>query len=113
VGEHDFVSFAQINHGRTTTVRTIHDCSVEAISGDELATSPLFVDAHPLVRIRVSGSGFLYNMVRIIAGTLMEIGRGAMAHDAIPGILESLDRRAAGPTLPPMGLRLEWIRHRA
>ncbi len=112
VGEHDFVSFAQINHGRTTTVRTIHGCSVEHVSPDELMASPLCVDAHPLVRVRVSGSGFLYNMVRIIAGTLMEIGRGAMPADSVPGILEAKDRRTAGPTLPPQGLRLEWIEHR-
>lgn len=111
VGEHDFVSFAQANHGRTSTVRTIHACSVESVPVEELAGTPLFVDDHPLVRVRVSGSGFLYNMVRIIAGTLMEIGRGAMPHDAMPGILDSLDRRAAGPTLPPQGLRLEWIKH--
>ncbi|GAB4555281.1 MAG: tRNA pseudouridine(38-40) synthase TruA [Phycisphaerales bacterium] len=112
VGEHDFVSFAQINHGRTTTERTIHACSVEHIPADAMMANPLFVDPHPLVRIRVSGSGFLYNMVRIIAGTLMEIGRGVIEADAIPGILASKDRRAAGPTLPPQGLRLEWIRHR-
>ena len=112
VGEHDFVSLAQINHGRATTVRTIHACSVEHIGADELAEGPLFADPHPIVRIRVSGSGFLYNMVRILAGTLMEIGRGAMDADAIPRILEAKDRRAAGPTLPPQGLRLEWIRHR-
>ena len=112
VGEHDFVSFAQINHGRTTTVRTIHACAVERIEADTIVASGLFADPHPLVRIRVSGSGFLYNMVRIIGGTLMEIGRGAMPPDAIPRILASKDRREAGPTLPPQGLRLEWIEHR-
>lgn len=112
VGEHDFVSFAQINHGRTTTVRTIHGCSVEVVTPGELADTGLFVDEHPMVRVRVSGSGFLYNMVRIIAGTLMEIGRGSMPADAIPKIIASKDRREAGPTLPPQGLRLEWIEHR-
>lgn len=61
--------------------------------------------------IRVSGSGFLYNMVRIIAGTLMEAGRGRIQAEQIAGILESKDRRRAGPTLPPQGLRLEWIRY--
>ncbi|MEM1422701.1 MAG: hypothetical protein AAGH64_01735, partial [Planctomycetota bacterium] len=95
-----------------TTVRTIHACSVERIEAEALASGPLFCDAHPLVRVRVSGSGFLYNMVRIIAGTLMEIGRGATDAGAVPGILAAKDRRAAGPTLPPMGLRLEWIRHK-
>lgn len=61
--------------------------------------------------IRVSGSGFLYNMVRIIAGTLMEAGRGRIDPGEIPAILESKDRTRAGPTLPPQGLRLEWIRY--
>ena len=50
--------------------------------------------------IRVTGRGFLYNMVRIIAGTLMEVGRGAKTPDQIPGILNACDRRAAGPTAP-------------
>mgnify|MGYP001827128528 CR=1 FL=1 len=102
VGEHDFAAFAQINHGRTTTVRTIFGCSVEHAQTD-----------HGAVRfvVRVSGSGFLYNMVRIIAGTLMEVGRGKIAPDTIGGIIESKDRRNAGPTLPPQGLRLEWIRY--
>ncbi|RNC82629.1 MAG: tRNA pseudouridine(38-40) synthase TruA [Phycisphaera sp.] len=102
VGEHDFAAFAQINHGRTTTVRTIFGCRVERAQA-----------GHGAVRfvVRVSGSGFLYNMVRIIAGTLMEVGRGKIAPDAIGGIIESKDRRNAGPTLPPQGLRLEWIRY--
>ena len=56
--------------------------------------------------IRVTGRGFLYNMVRIIAGTLMEVGRGAKTPDQIPGILSACDRRAAGPTAPACGLTL-------
>ena len=56
--------------------------------------------------IRVTGRGFLYNMVRIIAGTLMEVGRGAKTPDQIPGILNACDRRAAGPTAPACGLTL-------
>lgn len=98
IGEHDFAAFAQISHGRKTTVRTIHKCSIE-------------VPADRRIVVRVSGSGFLYNMVRIIAGTLMEIGRGRIDASAVPRILTSLDRRQAGPTLPPQGLRLEWIRY--
>jgi len=108
VGEHDFASFAQINHGRSTTVRTITACSVERFrdpSGDG-------VDGCGWFRIRVSGSGFLYNMVRIIAGLLMEVGRGRISPGAVPGILGAADRRAnPAPTLPPQGLRLEWIRY--
>lgn len=56
--------------------------------------------------IRVTGRGFLYNMVRIIAGTLMEVGRGAKTPDQIPDILSACDRRAAGPTAPACGLTL-------
>ena len=56
--------------------------------------------------IRVTGRGFLYNMVRIIAGTLMEIGRGAKAPEEMLSILDALDRRAAGPTAPACGLTL-------
>ena len=56
--------------------------------------------------IRVTGRGFLYNMVRIIAGTLMEVGRGAKTPDQILGILSACDRRAAGPTAPACGLTL-------
>ena len=109
VGEHDFAGFAQIDHGRATTVRTIHACSVEPVRASEPG---LWSDPAPAVRIRVSGSGFLYNMVRIIAGTLMEVGRGAMEVESVREVLVRADRRLAGPTLPPQGLRLEWIRHR-
>jgi len=60
--------------------------------------------------IRVSGTGFLYNMVRIIAGTLMEAGRGALAPEQIKVILNACDRSKAGPTAPPEGLTL--VRYR-
>jgi tRNA pseudouridine38-40 synthase len=70
------------------------------------------VEPGRLVRMEISGSGFLYNMVRIIAGTLHEVGRGHIAAGDVPGIIAGLDRRRAGPTLPPEGLCLEWIRYR-
>jgi tRNA pseudouridine38-40 synthase len=54
----------------------------------------------------VRGSGFLYNMVRNIVGTLLEVGRGNIAADSIPAIIERRDRRAAGPTAPAVGLFL-------
>jgi tRNA pseudouridine38-40 synthase len=98
MGEHDFASLTRLHHGRESTVRTIFDCHVTA-------TSPR------RCHIDVTGSGFLYNMVRIIAGTLLEVGRGALAPESIPQILESRDRNAAGPTLPPQGLMLMWIRY--
>ena len=111
VGEYDFAGFAQINHGRKTTVRSIFSCGVEELdAGDDVVG--IGADKVKLVRMRVSGSGFLYHMVRIIAGTLMEVGQGKMTVDEVRGVLESADRfKNPGPTLPPGGLRLEWIRY--
>jgi tRNA pseudouridine38-40 synthase len=97
VGEHDFAAFAAAGHGRQTTVRTIFGCSVTRASPDRL-------------RIDVSGNGFLWNMVRILAGTLVDVGRGRLSPADVPAILTSRDRAKAGPTLPPTGLCLEWIR---
>jgi tRNA pseudouridine38-40 synthase len=108
-GEHDFTAFAAAKHGRLTTVRTVYTCSVTDI------TIPGSWDAaHGATRLRIdiSGSGFLYNMVRIIAGTLVEVGRGRINAEDIPAIIESLDRRRSGPTLPPTGLCLEWIEYK-
>lgn len=98
VGEHDFACFAQINHGRKTTVRTIYKCKIETPEPGKFV-------------IRVSGSGFLYNMVRIIGGTLMEVGRGKIEPEMVREMIASGDRKLAGVTLPPMGLRLEWIKY--
>ena len=99
IGMHDFAGFAAAGHNRQSTIRTIHDCRVERA-------------AHvPEVHIVVEGDGFLYNMVRIIAGTLFEVGRGYWAPEQIDTILREANRRYAGPTLPPQGLCLEWIRY--
>ncbi|MEX1015183.1 MAG: hypothetical protein WDZ31_00450, partial [Phycisphaeraceae bacterium] len=65
----------------------------------------------PEVHITISSDGFLYNMVRIVAGTLVEVGRGLFEPERIDEILRTADRRRAGPTLPPQGLWLEWIRY--
>lgn len=103
VGEHDFAGFAKVNHGRETTVRTVYECAVRA----ERDAS---VGGGHRVSITVSGSGFLYNMVRIIAGTLLEAGRGRVSADDVARFVEEADRRANScPTLPPQGLRLDWI----
>lgn len=91
-GQHDFKSFCSANTAAETTVRTIYDIIVEK-SGD-------------MISIRVTGSGFLYNMVRIIAGTLIEAGRGNLLPEEIPEILIALDRTKAGPTAPACGLTL-------
>ena len=96
VGTYDCASFAQVDHGRSTTVRTVLDCVARAPSQRR-------------IEIEVAATGFLYNMVRIIAGTLVEVGRGRIDPAAIPAIIEARDRTHAGPTLPPQGLCLRWI----
>jgi len=133
VGTHDFAGFASADHGRITTVRTIFACRVERAQGlglsvrsDKAAPQPDPVSDPPAslpgllapgdpeapeVHIVVQGSGFLYNMVRIIAGTLVEVGRGKFDPSIVKHVLASKDRRQAGPTLPPHGLWLEWIRY--
>lgn len=114
VGEQDFAAFAAAGHGRLTTVRTIHECRVQRVAP---ASSPWTDGAGALdasqtfIRIEVSGSGFLYNMVRIIAGTLVEVGRGRVTPDDVTAAIASKDRRRAGPTLPARGLCLEWVRY--
>lgn len=92
VGEHDFKSFCCVRTQAETTVRRIYNISVTE-DEDEIC-------------IRVSGNGFLYNMVRIIAGTLLEVGRGKYPPSYIKEMLDAANRCAAGPTAPPEGLCL-------
>lgn len=92
LGEHDFKSFCSIHTQAETTVRTIYGLEVRQ-EGD-------------LIRIQVSGNGFLYNMVRIIAGTLIQIGSGIREPEAVSEMIKSCDRQAAGPTAPAKGLTL-------
>lgn len=94
-GEHDFKSFCTAASVAETTVRTIVSITVEK-EKDEIV-------------IRVCGTGFLYNMVRIIAGTLMEAGRGRIQPEQMRKILEACDRQQAGPTAPACGLTLVKI----
>jgi tRNA pseudouridine38-40 synthase len=98
IGEHDFASFTRLHHGRESTVRTVLSCSVTA------------TDEHHC-HIDISGTGFLYNMVRIIAGTLVYVGAHRFEVDEFHAIIEARVRTAAGPTLPPEGLCLQWIRY--
>ena len=79
-----------------TTIRTIYDLQIRK---DE-----------DLLTIRITGNGFLYNMVRIIAGTLMKVGTGEWEPEYIEEILKAKDRRKAGPTAPAKGLTLLEIR---
>ncbi len=108
IGEHNFAAFAAAGHGKQTTVREVYACELREVSLD---TQTSFVPPSRLFRLDISGNGFLYNMVRIIAGTLHQVGWGRISADAVPEILASLDRKRAGPTLPPQGLCLEWIKY--
>ncbi len=119
-GEHDFASFAATGHGRLSTVRTIYSCTVSEVASNAShlnlveATEPPgdFAALEPSQRVRIDvvGSGFLWNMVRIIAGTLVEVGKGRKLATDITRIIAARERREAGPTLPPTGLCLEWIK---
>jgi tRNA pseudouridine38-40 synthase len=99
VGTHDFQSFSKTGHGRDSTVRTVFACDVSY--------------RKPKLVIGVEGSGFLWNMVRIMVGTLVEIGQGRMKADQIDAMLTARSRAAAGPTAPPQGLYLQWIKLKA
>lgn len=92
VGEHDFKGFKASGTSSKSSVRTIYSASVKR-NGD-------------LVEIYITGNGFLYNMVRIIAGTLLEVGIGKIKPTEITEIIEAKDRKRAGKTLPPQGLCL-------
>ena len=97
VGEHDFKSFCSSGSQVESTVRTITDISVEK-HGE-------------MISIKVSGNGFLYNMVRIIVGTLMKIGLGVWEPERMEEILNACDRNAAGPKAEARGLTLVEIRY--
>lgn len=92
VGEHDFKSFCQVGAQVKSTVRTVYDVSIIEEGADLV--------------IRVTGGGFLYNMVRIMAGTLLEVGKGKIEPGQILEIIQAKDREAAGPTAPAHGLTL-------
>lgn len=92
IGEHDFKSFCTARGQAEETVRTIYSLDIEK-TGD-------------LITIRIKGSGFLYNMVRIIAGTLMKVGMGVYPPSHVEEILDARDRNAAGPKAAARGLTL-------
>ncbi len=92
VGEHDFKAFCSNPKMKKSTVRTVD--SLEITKRKDF----LYINVH--------GDGFLQNMVRIITGTLLEVGFGRMEPDRVKEILEGKDRRLAGPTAPPQGLCL-------
>lgn len=97
VGEHDFASFCNVRTDVENTVRTITALDI-LTNGNEIT-------------IRITGKGFLYNMVRIIVGTLVRVGRGFYEPEKVKEILEAKDRKAAGVTAPAHGLMLVEIKY--
>ncbi|NLY54604.1 MAG: tRNA pseudouridine(38-40) synthase TruA [Firmicutes bacterium] len=95
-GEHDFAAFQAAGSSVQNTVRNLSHLSVREVQPGRLL-------------ICVEGNGFLYNMVRILVGTLVWVGSGRLGPEAMPQILRSRDRSQAGPTAPPQGLCLEKV----
>lgn len=95
VGEHDFKSFCTVGAQVETTVRTIYDLTV--------------TKEEDVIKIRVTGNGFLYNMVRILAGTLISVGIHEREPEDMTRVLAACDRTAAGPTAPACGLTMVGI----
>ena len=96
-GTHDFASFQATGTTITGTTRTLERLAITELSGE--------------LRLDAEGDGFLRNMVRIIAGTLMEVGAGQRSADSVPGIIAARRRDAAGKTAPPQGLTLMEVRY--
>jgi tRNA pseudouridine38-40 synthase len=101
LGRHDFSSFETSGAERPDSIRTISHLSV--IRGRD--------ESQNRITIEVEADGFLYNMVRAIVGTLVEVGRGAQPPDWVRQVLEAADRSQAGPTAPPQGLFLLWVKY--
>lgn len=97
LGTHDFAGFSSTGSDKTNTIRTIYDAHLEK-KGDEIF-------------FYITGNGFLYNMVRIIAGTLAFIGVGFLGQEAISEVLETKNRKKAGKTFPAKGLYLLEVKY--
>lgn len=95
LGTHDFTSFCGNSHFKKSAVRTVSDISLTANDS--------------IIAISYSGDGFLQNMVRIMTGTLIEVGNGSRDANSIAALIELKDRSAAGYTAPPQGLFLEKV----
>ncbi|SEG07704.1 tRNA pseudouridine38-40 synthase [Caloramator fervidus] len=95
LGEHDFSAFKSTGSSVKTSIRTIRKLD--------------FTKDGDIIRFEIEANGFLYNMVRIIAGTLIEVGKGKIRAEDIPLIIKSKDRSKAGPTAPAQGLCLEKV----
>ena len=97
-GTHDFKGFMSSGSNIKDTVRTIHKLQIKKKDDGRII-------------INVSGDGFLYNMVRIIVGTLLDVGTGKISPEEIPGIIKSKQRDKAGKTVPAQGLYLVEVKY--
>lgn len=97
VGEHDFTSFCAAGSQVENKVRTVYSLEIE--------------QEDRMIKIKITGNGFLYNMVRIIAGTLIKVGQGAMTPEDVQKALDGRNRQLAGPTAPACGLTLVGIKY--
>jgi len=100
-GTHNFSSFEASGSERASSVRTVSDIQVARGNGT----------LQDNIVIEIEADGFLYNMVRNIVGTLVEVGRGARTEDWVTDVLAARSRKAAGPTAPPRGLFLLYVRY--
>lgn len=97
VGEHDFASFCSSGSQVKTTTRTVYSLDI--------------TKDNDIIKIKISGNGFLYNMVRIIVGTLLKVGLGVYPPEYVKEIIEAKDRYQAGPKAPAKGLTLVGINY--
>lgn len=97
-GQKDFASFRAIDCVAPSTIRTLHVCELSRERED-------------LLRLVVQGNGFLKQMIRIIAGTLVSVGKGLISSTEIQRIIDARNRAEAGPTAPPYGLVLDWVKY--
>ena len=97
IGEHDFKAFKASGTSSKSSVRIIYEATI--------------YKKDDRIYIELTGNGFLYNMVRIIAGTLVEVGKGKIRPEEMPDIIQSKDRTRAGKTLPPQGLYLVKVEY--
>ncbi|QDU36528.1 tRNA pseudouridine synthase A [Maioricimonas rarisocia] len=116
LGKHDFRCFESHWPNKATSVRTILDVSVQRLSGwpawspQPIAATSAESDGEFIV-LEIEADGFLYNMVRAITGTLVEVGRGKWPVDVMRDIVEAGERGKAGPTAPPQGLALVCVNY--
>lgn len=97
VGRHDFKGFSSVKKTKKSTVREIYSIEITELDRE--------------IQIHIRGNGFLYNMVRIISGTLVDVGRGWRTPESVLDVLASADRSDAGITAPPQGLFLESVEY--